>query len=331
MENLEIKINRKFWKGKKVLVTGHEGFLGSWLTRALVESGARVKGIDIKIRRDNPVLKNIRHDFQSCRIDIADRRCITDIISRFRPEIIFHLAAEAIVSEAYRDPVRAFQSNIEGTWNILEAVRDQKFIKAVVAASSDKAYGSHKKLPYYESFPLQGEHPYDVSKSCSDLICRTYYHTYNVPVCVTRCGNIYGPGDAHLSRIVPDGVRSAVQGKQLVIRSDGKFTRDYIFIADIVSAYLAIAEQFRSKKLAGEAFNFSNEQPLSVLALFNEILQLSENKNQKPKILNQAKFEIRHQYLSASKARRVLGWRPRYNLREGLNETLRWYKKHGTT
>jgi len=306
-------------------VTGHEGFLGSWLSRALLENGAKVVGLDKVANRPHSILKDLRKDIICIKGDVSDLKLVKKIIDKYKPRIIFHLAAEAIVGEANKNPIRTFKSNIEGTWNILEAARDKKFIKALVIASSDKAYGAHKELPYKEDAALKGNHPYDASKSCADLLCLAYYNTYDVPVCVTRCGNIYGPGDYHFSRIIPDVIRSAIKNEIFLIRSDGKFTRDYIYVDDIVTGYVKLAEVMVKKKLSGEAFNFSNEKPISVLEIVKIIYNLT-NKKPKYRILNVAKYEIRDQYLSAEKAKRNLGWRPRYNLREGLINTIKWYK-----
>ena len=212
----------KFWKGKRVLITGHEGFLGAWLTNLLQDKGAKIVGVDKAINRKNNVLNGTRRRIKGLRGNVANAKLINELIVDDKPEVIFHLAAQAIVGDALKNPTEAFKSNIEGTWNILEAARQQKSVKAIVVASSDKAYGSHKVLPYKEDAPLQGDRPYDVSKSCTDLLCQTYFETYDVPVCITRCGNIYGPGDYHFSRIVPDAMRSAIKGEQLVIRSNGK-------------------------------------------------------------------------------------------------------------
>lgn len=322
-------VKNKFWNKKRVLVTGHEGFLGAYLTKTLIEQGSIVTGIDIVANRPFSVLTSYRDKMDCICGDISQLSLVKEIIQKAKPEIIFHLAAEAIVGTANANPVKTFKSNIEGTWNILEAARDKDFVQAIVAASSDKAYGSHKKLPYTEQAALQGEHPYDVSKSAADLICRTYFKSFGTPVCVTRCGNIYGPGDSNFSRLVPDAVRALLRSRQFVIRSNGKFTRDYIFVADVAGGYMLLAEQMQKKKIAGEAFNFSCEEPMSVLELFNRLASFfKSSESLKPKILNQAKLEIHHQYLSSAKARKVLGWRPRYKLNDGLKETIDWYKEH---
>ncbi|MEJ2746138.1 MAG: GDP-mannose 4,6-dehydratase [bacterium] len=316
-----------FWNKKRVLVTGHEGFLGSWLSIRLLDAGAKVIGIDRVNARPLSVLGKLRHKIVRIKGDIARPGLVKAVIQKHRPEVIFHLAAEAIVGECAVRPLRAFTANIQGTWNVLEHAREAKSVKAIVAASSDKAYGSHTTLPYREDVPLQGDHPYDVSKSCADLICHTYSHTYGVPVCVTRCGNIYGPGDFHFSRIVPDTIRCALKGQPVLIRSDGKFTRDYIYVDDIASGYMMLAEQLAKKHLAGEAFNLSDEKPLTVLELVNKIFRAI---GQKPnyRILNEAQYEIKHQYLSSRKARRILGWKPRHTPRQALSITIDWYRKH---
>jgi CDP-glucose 4,6-dehydratase len=329
VESLEMKqINAKYWANKKVLVTGHEGFLGSWLTRTLVENGAQVVGIDKVLNRPVSVLNGFRNKFKAIKGNVDNLELLKKIIKQHKPEVIFHLAAQAIVHEANQDPIECFRSNIQGTWNILEAARGQKFIESIIVASSDKAYGSHKKLPYTEKYALQGDHPYDVSKSCADLICYTYFHSYQVPVMVTRCGNIYGGGDYNLSRIVPGAVISALKSQPLIIRSNGKFTRDYNYVEDIVSAYLVLAQKAKKLNLYGQAFNFSDEFPISVLDLFKKISKLASKKVLPPKILNRAHLEIMHQSLSSLKARRVLGWRPQYSLSEGLIKTIAWYKEH---
>jgi len=320
-------MNKKFWKNKRVLITGYEGFLGSNLTKTLVNSGARIIGLDIKVKRKDTVFTD--DDYRKITVvkgSVANYGLLESLIKKNKINIIFHLAAEAIVGKCHSSPLRTFSTNIRGTWNILEACRGLKNIQAVVIASSDKAYGSHKKLPYTEKTPLQGNHPYDVSKSCADLIVNTYAHTYGLPVCVTRCGNIYGPGDFNFSRIVPDAIRCALRGKKLLIRSDGLFTRDYVFVEDIVNGYIFLAERMRRLNLAGEAFNFSCEKPLTVIELVKMIFKVV-GKPADYKILNQAEYEIRHQYLSSRKARAQLNWKPRFSLSMGLTKTVNAYCK----
>jgi len=318
-----------FWKHKQVLITGHEGFLGSWLTKILVKKEANVIGVDKEIDRPLSVLNGARKKIKVIKGNIVHQKVLAEIIDQHQPQYIFHLAAEAIVERALKDPVRSFKSNIEGTWNLLEASRGKTYIDGIIVASSDKAYGEHRQLPYKENFSLQGQHPYDVSKSCTDLICQTYYHTYDVPVCITRCGNIYGPGDYHFSRIVPDTVRSIINDQQLVIRSNGKFTRDYIYIEDIVDAYLLLGQKMKKQNLAGQAFNFSGEKPISVLGLYDKIASAENKLDLRPKILNEAKYEICHQYLSAQKARKVLNWQAKHTLDQGLTKTINWYRRNG--
>ncbi len=318
---------QSYWNRRKVLITGHEGFLGSWLARNLVEQGAVVYGIDIDRTKKSLILKDVRTKFQSFYGDVGHFNFVSEKISSLKPQVVFHLAAEAIVGTANKNPLKTFHTNIQGTWNILEASRGQKSIESIVVASSDKAYGTHKKLPYTESAALQGEHPYDASKSCADLICRSYFVTFGVPVCVTRCGNIYGPGDYNFSRLIPDAIRSFVLNHPFAIRSNGKFTRDYIFVKDVVAAYMLLAQRLRTLKLGGEAFNFSCETPISVLDLFKKLQHIAGS-NTPPQILNQAKNEIPHQYLSSVKAKKLLKWKPQYSLHEGLKETVAWYKTH---
>lgn len=331
MEGLELMpIKYKFWKNKRVLITGFEGFLGSHLTKRLISYGAKIFGLDIKVKRKETIFTFA--DYRKIKIikgNVANYSFLRELIRDNYVQVVFHLAAEAIVEKGYRTPLRVFKSNICGTWSILEACRFVRKLEALIVASSDKAYGTHKNLPYTEDASLQGNQPYDVSKSCADLIACTYAYTYGLPVVVTRCGNIYGPGDFNFSRIVPDAIRCIFTGKRLLIRSDGKFIRDYVFVEDIVNGYIMLAEQIRRLKLSGEAFNFSDEKPLTVIGLLKKINKLNFcEKKLIYKIVNKAKYEIKEQYLSAAKARRILGWKPRYSLEEGLRKTAEWYAKY---
>jgi len=319
--------NKNFWRNKKVLITGYEGFLGSHLTRALITLGARITGMDIKVHRRQTILAC--SDYRKIKVvkgNVANLSAVKQAVSGHKIEVVFHLAAEALVGRCLKAPLKGFASNIQGTWNILEAARSQRSVKAIILASSDKAYGRHKKLPYREDACLKGDHPYDVSKSCADLIAQAYCRTYRTPVCTTRCGNIYGPGDYNFSRLVPDAVRSALTNETLKIRSDGKYIRDYVYVDDIVRGYILLAEKMNKHKLAGEAFNFSDEHPLSVLDAVKQIYRIA-GIQPKYKILNQADFEIPRQYLASHKARRVLGWKPCWSFTRGIQTTLDWYRK----
>lgn len=320
-------MDSNFWQKKKVLITGYEGFLGSNLTKTLLSCGARIWGLDIKTHRKETILSERElSKISVIKGSVENFALVSKIVKENKIGFIFHLAASAIVGDCLENPIRAFSTNIKGTWNILEVCRNNKHIEAVIIASSDKAYGSAKKLPYSEDTPLTGEHPYDVSKSCADLIAYAYYHTYGVPVAVTRCGNIFGPGDFNFSRIVPEAIRCALSGEELIIRSDGKFTRDYVYVDDIVNGYIMLTEQLKKKKLAGEAFNFSDENPMFVIDLVENIYELV-GKKPKYKILNEAKYEIKNQYLDSTKARKILGWKPEWTLKEELEETIDWCRK----
>jgi len=328
MEGLEIMENN-FWKNKKILITGYEGFLGSHLTKTLLCLGAKLWGLDIKVYRKQTILST--QDLNKVRVikgRVENFPLVSRIINKNKIEFIFHLAAQSLVGPALNNPIKTFTTNICGTWNVLEASRHNKLVKAIIIASSDKAYGIQNKLPYKETSPIAGCHPYDVSKSCADLLAFTYFHTFNLPICITRCGNIFGPGDFNFSRIIPDAIRSIIKNKTLVIRSDGKFTRDYIYIKDIISGYLLLARKMISLKLYGEAFNFSNESPISVLELVKIISKISGQNKPDYKITNQAKYEIKYQFLSSLKARKILGWKPVYTLENGLKETIKWYQNY---
>lgn len=316
----------KFWNNKNVFVTGGTGFLGSYLVKKLVNYGANVS----ILVRDYIPQSNIYTGKEHKKVNVIngsleDYSVIERILGEYEIDTIFHLAAQAIVGVANRNPLGTFKSNIEGTWNILEAARRSPLIKQVIVASSDKAYGDQEKLPYDENMPLQGKHPYDVSKSCTDLISQTYYETYKLPVCITRCGNLYGGGDLNFNRIIPQSIQSILNGEAPVIRSDGSFIRDYFYVEDAVSAYINLAEKVQELHLSGQAFNFSNEIQLTVLELIDKILKIMGS-NLKPIILNHGSNEIKHQYLSAQKARDLLGWKPKYTIDEGLSKTVEWYK-----
>jgi CDP-glucose 4,6-dehydratase len=316
-----------FWRDRSVLVTGCTGLLGSWLTAALIEQGARVVGL---VRDGVPQSRLWQGGWADHMVTV--RGAIEDIavlertISEYEVDTVFHLAAQTIVGVANRDPLSTFEANIKGTWNILEACRRVGGVQRILVASSDKAYGDCPTLPYDEDTPLRGEHPYDVSKSCADLICRTYAVTYQLPVGITRCGNFYGGGDLNFNRLIPDTIRSTLRGQPVTIRSDGSYIRDYFYVKDGVLAYLHLAEMMADRRLWGEAFNFSNELQISVLDMVTKILHLLGRPDLQPVILNQATHEIKHQYLAATKARQLLGWQPRYDLATALGETIDWYR-----
>ncbi|WP_406627193.1 GDP-mannose 4,6-dehydratase [Bacillus subtilis] len=314
-----------FWKNKNVFVTGCTGLLGSYLVKELIDQGANVTGLV----RDHVPQSNLYQGEHIKKMNIVrgsleDLAVIERALGEYEIDTVFHLAAQAIVGVANRNPISTFEANILGTWNILEACRKHPLIKRVIVASSDKAYGDQENLPYDENMPLQGKHPYDVSKSCADLISHTYFHTYGLPVCITRCGNLYGGGDLNFNRIIPQTIQLVLNGEAPEIRSDGTFVRDYFYIEDAVQAYLLLAEKMEANNLAGEAFNFSNEIQLTVLELVEKILK-KMNSNLKPKVLNQGSNEIKHQYLSAEKARKLLNWTPAYTIDEGLEKTIEWY------
>ncbi|WP_017658996.1 GDP-mannose 4,6-dehydratase [Baaleninema simplex] len=315
-----------FWQDRSVFVTGCTGLLGSWMTQELVSRGANVVGLV----RDWVPQSRLFSEGLSQKITtvygcLEDLSVLERAINEHEIDTVFHLAAQTIVGVANREPLGTFEANIKGTWNLLEACRRVGGVSRIVVASSDKAYGDQEELPYDETTPLQGEHPYDVSKSCADLISRTYYVSYGLPVCVTRCGNFYGGGDLNFNRIVPDTIRSTLRDKPVQIRSDGTFIRDYFYVKDGVLAYLHLAEQMERKEVWGEAFNFSNELQIPVIDLVRKILKLMGKPHLEPIILNQAKNEIKHQYLSAEKARKLLNWSPKYTLDEALLETIDWY------
>ena len=329
-------MKNNFWHNKKVIITGANGFLASHLTISLLEREAKVTGIikeEIQFSLLNlPIKERKYNNLKISKGDIVDYEFIKRLFETIKPDICFHLAAQAIVVRANELPIPTLKTNIEGTWNILDVVRDFSHNTKLVVASSDKAYGEHKKLPYTEKAALQALHPYDASKACADILSRSYAHTYGLAVAVTRCANIYGPGDLNFSRIIPDTFRSAILNKKPVIRSDGSPLRDYLYIKDAVNAYLKLAEALLSDKnrVSGEAFNFGIGRPVSVIDLVRLMLKVAGKENLKPVILSKKKIhgEIDKQYLSISKAKKVLNWSPRYTLRDGLRETFHWYLEH---
>lgn len=317
-----------FWPNRKVFVTGATGLVGSWLVNDLLKAGARVVILLYEQHPQAPIYQNGDiHKVIAVPGRLEDPRILEKIINEHEIETVFHLGAQTIVGAAQRDPFGTFETNIRGTYNLLEACRSHKgLVQNIVVASSDKAYGDQAQLPYQENHPLQGRYPYDVSKSCTDLIAQAYVHTYALPVAIARCGNIYGGGDLNWSRIVPGTIQSFLNQQPPVIRSDGKYVRDYIYVKDVCRAYMLLAQELVPKRLAGEAFNFSYDTPVTVLDMVEAIARVMGCQHLPPKILNNAKAEIQCQYLSSAKAKRVLGWAPAFGLEEGLAETVRWYQ-----
>lgn len=320
-------VSGAFWLDRPTFVTGATGLVGGWLVRRLVEAGADVVCLVRDwVPQSELVSSGLASRVKLVRGDLCDQTLLERALGEYEIDSVIHLAAQTIVPIANRNPVSTFESNIAGTWSLLEACRRSPRVKAIVYASSDKAYGESKTLPYAESTPLNGRHPYDVSKSCGDLLAQAYAVTYGSPVAITRCGNFYGGGDLNWNRIVPGTIRSVLRGQQPVIRSDGQFIRDYFYVEDGAAAYMLLAERLRTTPaLAGEAFNFSNEIQVTVLDLVNRILQLM-NSDLQPHVRNEASNEIRHQYLSAAKAREQLRWEPLFTLDEGLRRTIDWYR-----
>jgi len=316
-----------FWLDRPTLVTGATGLVGSWVVHRLVEAGAEVTCLVRDwVPRSELVRAGNLERVNVARGDVTDQALLERVVGEYEIDTVLHLAAQTIVPIANRNPVSTFEANVKGTWALLEACRRSPKVKQVVLASSDKAYGDHDRLPYAEDAALQGRHPYDVSKSCADLIGQSYAASFGLPVVVTRCGNFYGGGDLNWNRIVPGTIRSILRGQPPVIRSDGTYIRDYFYVEDGAAAYMLLAEKLAADPtLAGEAFNFSNEIQVTVRDLVDRILQRMGSPLV-PEVRNEAQREIRHQYLTAEKARRRLGWKPLFTLDEGLTRTIRWYR-----
>ena len=327
MESMEI--NKTFWRDRPVFVTGATGLVGNWLVKRLLAAKADVVCL---VRDWVPQSELVRvgliEQVKVVRGDICDQTLLERILGEYEISTVIHLAAQTIVGIANRNPSSTFETNIGGTWRLLEACRRSPSVTEVVVASSDKAYGDQEKLPYDEFTPLQGQHPYDVSKSCADLIAHTYAASFDLPVVITRCGNFYGGGDLNWNRIIPGTIRSIIRKQNPVIRSDGNYIRDYFYVEDGAAAYMLLAESLSANSgLRGEAFNFSNELQIPVLKIVLKILDLMKS-NLEPDIRNEASNEIRHQFLSAAKAREKLGWKPLFTLEQALASTIHWYEEY---
>lgn len=323
-------IRNEHWQDRRVFVTGCTGFLGSWLAAHLLDKGAEVVGL---IRDDVPQSRLVQSGLVD-RItvvhgDLSNYELLNRTLAEYEINTIFHLAAQTIVTIANRNPMLTFETNIRGTWLLLEAARQNKTVQALVVASSEKAYGDRHPLPFVETMPLQGRHPYDVSKSCADLIAQSYAHSYDLPVAVTRCSNLYGGGDLNWNRLIPGTIRSVLRGERPIIRSDGTFKRDYLFVEDAVRGYLTIAEKLAQTAvvpgIVGECFNLGRGQPSSALEMVNSIIRLSDNPQLEPVILNQVQNEIQDEYLSPQRAHDLLNWQPQHTLESGLAKAMHWY------
>lgn len=324
---MEAMTESSFWRDRPTFVSGATGLVGGWLVERLLSMEADV----VCLVRDwipwsrlavHPSIRKVK----LVRGDVRDQGLLERTFGEYEVATVIHLAAQTIVGIADRNPVSTFESNVAGTWAVLEACRRSPTVMQIVVASSDKAYGSHAQLPYTEEMPLNGRHPYELSKMFADLTAQTYAATFGIPVAVTRCGNFYGGGDLNWNRIVPGTIRSVLRGRPPIIRSDGHYIRDYFYVEDGAAMYMLLAERLaENPQLKGEAFNFSNESQVTVLQLVERILALMQSKLV-PSVRNEAKNEIRHQYLSAAKARRVLGWAPRFTLDDGLQRTIAWYR-----
>jgi len=320
-------LSKSFWNEKRVFVSGCNGFLGSWLTAGLVEAGADVVGLI----RDWVPHSHLSHSGLRDRITIVDGdvchyELIERVLAEYEIEIIFHLAAQTIVGIANRSPLSTFETNIKGTWVLLEAARKNPTVAGIIVASSDKAYGQQAELPYHEDAPLLARHPYDVSKSCADMIARSFAYTYGMPVAVTRFSNLYGGGDLNWNRIVPGTMRSVLQGESPIVRSDGTPLRDYLFVEDAVKGYMTLAESIHDKSLHGQAINFGMDQPVSVIGMVKAIIDISKHPDLEPVILDNASNEIPDQYLDSTIAHDTLGWYPDHDLKDGLRKAMEWYR-----
>ena len=326
MEDMDVS----FWRDRNVFVTGATGLLGSWLVEALLDREANL----ICLVRDKVPASRLVGEGLIDRVtvvpgDLVDYETVLRALNEYEVNTVFHLGAQTIVGTAARSALSTFESNVKGTWVLLEACRTTaSLVERVVIASSDKAYGQHDTLPYTEDTPLVGRFPYDASKSCADLIALSYFHTYQVPIAVTRCGNLFGGGDLNWNRLIPGTIRSVFRNESPLIRSDGSFVRDYFYVRDAVEAYLLLAEQIPNEGVVGEAFNFGTETPLSVLEVATRVLETMGCTDLDLRVVNTASHEIPRQFLDCDKAHRVLNWKPGRTLEQGLADTVGWYRRH---
>lgn len=320
---------QQFWKNKNVLITGATGFIGSWLTRSLIQLGAEVTALVRDFNADNSALS--KEELQKIHLvpgKLEDYPLLERTLNEYEIDTVFHLGAQTLVEVAIRSPFQTFESNIRGTYNLLEACRHHaRGVQRILIASSDKAYGESDVLPYTEDMPLQGRAPYDVSKSCTDLISLSYARTYSLPIVIARCGNVYGGGDTHWSRIIPGTIRKLLKEEAPLIRSNGLLIRDYLYVEDAVEAYLLMAMKADQSDVLGQPFNFGPERGYTVLEVVEAIQKIMNCTHIKPIILNRAANEIHDQILDSSKAKAILGWTPRYSLQEGLRKTVQSVKE----
>lgn len=319
-----------FWQDRNVFITGATGLLGSWMVEELVSQGANITCLIRDWIPDSKlVASGLSEQTNLVYGELQNYDLMVRVLNEYEINTVFHFGAQTIGGTSSRSALSTFESNIKGTWTLLEACREnRRLIERIVVASSEKAYGSHNNLPYTEDMALQGRFPHDVSKSCSDLIAQSYFHTYRLPLAITRSVNLFGGGDLNFNRLIPGTIRSALRNESPIIRSNWRLVRDYFFVLNAVDGYIQLAEKMPDDALNGEALNFGYGEPLSVIELVDEILDIMGKSHLRPVILNEESNEITDQYLDCSKAQRLLNWRPMYKRREGLRQTISWYEEY---
>lgn len=314
-------------KAKKALVTGSSGLVGSWFVNKLLKENFEVVGISLDNSKDYLINSlEINNDFQTHYLNIENFEILEKILNKERFDIVYHFAAQTQVRDAINDPLTTFNSNIKGTWNLLELCRHLDI--PIVVASSDKAYGIAETLPYKEDFKLNGVFPYEVSKSITDMLVNTYKISYGLNVCTLRCGNIYGGGDLNWDRLIPGVIKWLLNNEQPILRTDGSFKRDWVYVKDVVEAYYLVGNKLLSNEVVSTAYNFAGVDYLSVLEVYKSLCTVIKGEYVEPKYLIDSKLEIPDQYLDSSKIENELGFKSRFSLDESINETVNWYKEN---
>lgn len=316
-----------FWNGRRVLITGANGFIGAWLSRTLIDLGAQVTGYDKSDSGALDLHPDVKPRVKIVLGDLTDQAKMEQTLADGQIQTLYHLAAQSNIAIARGGPVPAFESNIRGTWSVLDACRVYGKLETIAVAASNTVYGDHDRHPFDESFALNANHPYSASKACADILARCYAATWGLPIAIARATNTYGGADPNLARIVPGTFLSILRGQQPEIRSDGTPTKGYLYVKDTVNAYRLLGERAAEDAVRGQPVNFHPDKPSSVLELVQTMVNVADRPDLSPRVTGKpGKYEFEH--LTNQRARDVLGWTPQYSLEAGLRETFQWYQAH---